>query len=287
MPTVREALAAGAARLTHAGVENARSDAEWLLAGMLGVRRADLFREPGRQLATDAAAAYTQLVERRAGREPLQYVLGWEEFMGLRFTVNPAVLIPRPETELLVEAALAHLRAAPGEKVLAADIGTGSGAIAVAVAHREARCRVWAVDVSAEALVVAAENARANGVAQRVQFAQGDLLAPLGHLQGRLQALLSNPPYVAARDMPGLQPEVRDYEPHIALTTGTPDDLLFYRRLAAGGPRLLAPGGMLAVEVGLGQAPAVASLLVGGGLTGARVLTDLAGVERVVVAYQS
>lgn len=281
MSTVREALNAAALRLTSAGVDNATGDAGWLLAGLLGLRRADLYREPGRRLTPDQASAYAGFVERRCRREPLQYILGWEDFIGLRLRVNAAVLIPRPETELLVDTALSFLRNRSGDRLRAADVGTGSGAIAVALAVREPRLTVDAVDISAEAAAVAAENAAAHGVAARVHLQVGDLLAPLA---GLYDAVVSNPPYVAGEELAGLEPEVRDHEPRLALCPG-PDPLVMYRRLAAAAPSRLAPGGLLAVEVGRGQAPAVAELWRTAGLQGVCTRPDLAGIERVVAGW--
>lgn len=263
-PTVR----AAAKRLAAAGIENAEREAGWLLAALLGVRRAELL---GRILTPAEAMAYDAWVARRCGREPLQYIIGTEEFMGIAFAVTPAVLIPRPETEVLVEQALLRLK--PDSAV--ADIGTGSGAIAVMMALRGHR--VWAVDISEEALSVAKRNAQATGA--RVRFLHGDLVAPLeGHL---FDAIVSNPPYVAEAELPSLAPEVRDFEPRTALVTGTGDPLYFYHRLAAEAPRLLKPDGFIGVEVGLGQAGDVAALFRAVGFQPS-VYSDDQGHERAV-----
>lgn len=266
-PTVR----AAAKRLAAAGVENPSREAGWLQAALLGVRRADLL---GRDLTPVEADLYDAWVARRCSREPLQYIIGTQEFMGVTFAVTPAVLIPRPETEVLVQQALARLE--PGSAV--ADIGTGSGAIAVLMAlHGH---RVWAVDISAEALAVAEQNAHAAGAP--VRFYVGDLLAPLEGL--KFDAILSNPPYVAEAELPGLEPEVREYEPRTALVTGTGDPLHFYRRLAAEAPQLLKTNGFLGVEVGTGQAEAVGALLRTAGFTPA-AYRDAQGHERTVIAH--
>lgn len=276
MATVRSALADAGQRLVAAGVADGAREADWLLAHVLDCSVGALRLQANGPLSREAAEAFSALVERRARREPIQYILGTEEFAGLTFRVTPAVLIPRYDTEVLVEQAVARL--AGRGPVRVADIGTGSGAIAVAVAHRLPEAHVVAVDLSAEALAVAQQNAAANGVAQRVTFRQGDLLHPLG---GEVfDAILSNPPYIDAAEVGTLMPEVRDWEPHLALSPGA-DGLALYRRLAAQGPVLLAPGGFLAVEVGAGQAPAVADLMRQVGLEVA-TYPDTAGILRVV-----
>jgi len=294
--TVGEALARARAQLAAAGVDGAEREAAWLLAHVLGCRAGALLARRGEPLAGQAADAYAALVARRAAREPLQYILGTEEFLGLTFRVTPAVLIPRLDTAVLVEQAVARLAgrtaglpaggapagAADRRGALrVADIGTGSGAIAIAVAHRVPEAHVVAVDLSREALAVAEENARLNGVADRVSFRQGDLLAPLAEEGGRFAAILSNPPYVREADLTGLMPEVRDWEPRLALVAGE-DGLVFFRRLVREAPAFLAPGGFLGVEVGIGQAPAVAELFRQAGLADVAVHPDTAGVERAV-----
>jgi len=295
---VGEVLAAARARLAAAGVDGADREAAWLLAHVLGCPAGALIARRAEALSPDAAAAFEALVARRTAREPLQYILGTEEFMGLTFRVSPAVLIPRQDTAVLVEQAVARLARMEREPLLVADVGTGSGAIAVAVAHLLPRARVLAVDVSEEALSVAAENARLAGVAGRVDFRPGDLLKPLmawadwgGRSPGSagdggkgpvcFDAILSNPPYIADSEIPDLMPEVRDWEPRIALSPGA-DGLAFYRRLAQEAPPLLRPGGFLAVEVGIGQAGAVTELLQAAGFRGIAVYRDTAGVDRAV-----
>lgn len=276
MMTVKAALASGATRLAGAGVVDAEREAAWLLAHVLGTSAGGLRLRPAEPLSPNRHAAYTQFVERRAAREPIQYILGTEEFMGLPFRVTPAVLIPRLDTEVLVQAALDRLGAGP---VRVVDIGTGSGAIAVAFAANRPAASVVAVDVSREALAVARENAAHNGVADRVEFRQGDLLAPLG--SERFDAILSNPPYIDEAEWAELMPEVCSWEPKGALTPGS-DGMLFYRRLAAEAPARLLPGGFLAVEVGYSQAAAVADLFARAGLA-TTVHADTAGIDRVVI----
>jgi release factor glutamine methyltransferase len=273
--TVRAALAEAAARLDAAGVADAAREAAWLLSHVMSTTAASLRLRGEAPLDGPTRERFWALVERRVRREPIQYVLGTEEFMGLTFTVTPAVLIPRRDTETLVEVALPLLRG----PVRVADIGTGSGAIAVAIAKFRPDAAVVAVDISPEALAVARANAAAHGVGDRIDFREGDLLAPL--VGEQFDAILSNPPYIGADEWPDLMPEVRDWEPKLALTPG-PDDLLMYRRLAVGAPALLKPGGFLAVEVGYRQAGAVADLFAAVGLVTSTHL-DAAGIERVVL----
>jgi release factor glutamine methyltransferase len=279
METVRAALAGAAQRLTRAGVEDADREAAWLLAHVLGTSAGVLRLRGAEPLCREAADAYAALVDRRAGREPLQYVLGTEEFMGMTFQVSPDVLIPRYDTETLVREAAALLRG----PVRVADIGTGSGAIALGLAALLPEAAVIAVDISAAALAVAAGNAKANGLEGRIQFRQGDLTGPLAG--ERLDAVISNPPYIPEAEWARLMPEVRDFEPRSALTPGA-DGLLFYRRLAAEAPSLLKAGGFLAVEVGYDQGPAVATLFTDHGLQ-VTVRQDTAGIDRVVIGRKA
>jgi release factor glutamine methyltransferase len=275
MATVRTALARAARCLALAGVENAEREAVWLLAHVQGCSAGALRLRGEQELGPGAEASFKALVERRAGREPIQYVLGTEEFLGMTFKVTPAVLIPRLDTEVLVREVAARLLGPAS----VADVGTGSGVIAVGLAALLPQVTVVAVDISPEALAVARENAAANGVAGRVKFRLGDLMEPLVGQQ--FDAIVSNPPYIAEGEWAGLMPEVRQWEPKGALTPGD-DSLLFYRRLAGGAPSLLKPGGILAVEVGIGQAQAVGQLFAAAGLTVA-IHQDSAGVERVVL----
>lgn len=274
MTTIREGLRQSAARLTLAGVEQGDREAAWLLAHLMGCTVGALRARNDQVLPPDLAEAFSRLTGRRAVREPLQYILGSEEFMGRSFKVTPAVLIPRSDTEVLVRQALQRLSGA----VRIADVGTGSGIIAITMAKWLPEATIVAVDVSAEALAVARENAEMQGVADRIVFRLGDLLQPLtGHT---FDAILSNPPYVAGSELAALMPEVRLWEPPGALSPGT-DGLLMYRRLAGGAPVLLKPGGILGVEVGAGQAASVRSLFEAAKLRVA-VYPDAAGIERAV-----
>jgi len=222
-------------------------------------------------------------VARRAAREPLQYLTGVQEFWSLTFRVTPAVLIPRPETEGLVEAFL-RLNRAPDPIVL--DIGTGSGCLAVVAALEIPAAHGYASDVSGEALEVARRNAAAHGVAGRIDFRPGDLFEPFrgAGLDGRVDFILTNPPYVGEADLPGLMPEVRDHEPRAALLGG-PDGLEAHRRLARESPEFLKPGGHLLAEIGLGQETALRALYaVQPRLDLVAFQPDLAGIPRVLIA---
>ena len=274
------ALAEGAAVLAAAGIASAELDARVLLERAAGIDRAGLLTRGAEPLSPAAGERFRALLERRARREPLAYVTGEREFWSLRLAVDPRVLVPRPETETLVEAALARL--APGARV--ADVGTGSGAVAIALAVELPAASLWAVDRSRDALAVARANAAAHALADRITFLEGDLLAPLAPLAGTLDAVVSNPPYIPAAEIARLEPEVRDHEPRLALDGGAAG-LDAIARLAAGAPSLLAPGGWLLLEVGAGQAAAATVLLAGtGAFEAAQTVPDLAGIGRVVAA---
>lgn len=259
-------------QLQQAGVDTPRLDAELMLADLLRVNRAYLFAHPEEEVPETLLPLWLQRLQRRLQREPLAYILGRAEFYGLEFAVTPDVLVPRPETELLVETVL---RKQPRTVV---DVGTGSGCIAVALAVHLPEVEVWATDISELALRIARENALRHQVAQRVHFVQGDLLQPLAGK--RFEAIVSNPPYVAQSERMRLQPEVRDWEPAIALFCEDP--LHFHRRLAAEAHFYLQDGGWLVMEVGMGQAQEVASLLQTSGYHTINIYSDLAGVQRVV-----
>jgi release factor glutamine methyltransferase len=276
VPTIRDEIARGAARLREAGVADERLTASLLLARALGVDRVHLVAHPERELTAREAVAYARALERRAAREPFQHITGVQEFYGLAFEVTPEVLIPRPETELLVETAERLWRG--GGRVL--DVGTGSGCLAVTLALRLPGATVTATDLSAAALAVARRNAVRHGA--RVDFARADLTAALS---GPFELLVSNPPYIPDADVEALEPEVRDHEPRLALAGGT-DGLDAYRRLFADAPRVLAPDGRLVCELGIGQAAALGALARASGLEVVEVLADLQGIPRTLVAKQ-
>jgi release factor glutamine methyltransferase len=260
--------------LAEKGVENPRLEAEWMLCEALSLDRVGLYLNFDRPLNDPELAAFRSMVARRGKREPLQYILGTQEFMGLEFEVTPAVLIPRHDTEVLVSEAVK--RAAGLRRIL--DIGTGSGCVAIAIAKALPEAEVTSVDVSAEALDVARGNAARNEAA--VTFVQGSLLEPFG--AERFDMIVSNPPYIPAADIATLQQEVRGYEPVGALDGGA-DGLDFYRQITAGAADHLNQGGWLLFEVGAGQSTDVLELLKNNGFSADCFTTpDPAGIERVV-----
>lgn len=269
--SVRDAIDSALIAITAAGCETPRLDAEVLLAWVLGVPRAALYADPGRGLEPEEARRFADVAARRRNREPIAYITGTKGFRRLELVVDQRVLVPRPETEHVVEAVL-DLPA--GARV--ADVGTGSGAIALALKDERPDLEVVATDSSPEALAVARLNARRLGL--DVEFLEGDLLAPVA---GRLDAVVSNPPYVADGDYGRLALEITRYEPAHALFAG-PDGLDVIRRLAPAA--VVAGASVAALEVGEGQAPAVAALLRDAGFAKTDVIADLAGIERVVVA---
>jgi len=287
-----QALRWAADRLRRAGCDTPRLDTEVLLAHVTSRRREALLAHPEQILTPDEAVRFRDVVARRGARCPLAYLTGRREFLSLEFEVGPGVLIPRPETELLVEVAVSlagrGLRLA-GRGLRLADVGTGSGAVALALARLLPGAAILATDISATALACAARNAARllpEGPPHRVTFHPGDLLEALDVIDPRpvLDGVVANLPYVSEADWAGLPPDVRDYEP-VASLLGGPDGLDLFRRLAAQLPDYLAPHGFVCLEVGLGQASAVRSLLEATGLFAATAAhRDLAGHERVVSA---
>lgn len=280
--TVLELIRLAAGYLAEKGVATARLDAEVLLGHVLGLDRVALYVQFDRPLTADEVTAYRRAVARRGRREPVAQIVGSKEFFSLDFLVTRDVLTPRPETELLVEVGLRFLqeRAAAGAPQRILDVGTGSGVLAVTLAKHLPAAQVWATDVSSAALEVAAANARRHGVAERIRFAQGEWTAPAA-VAAPFDLIVSNPPYIPGRDIEGLAPEVREYEPRLALDGGA-DGLDAYRALLPEALQVAAPGGLVAVEVGDGQADAVERIGVAAGLRAAKRWTDLAGRERVV-----
>ena len=282
-PTRRVALDRAREILGRAGIDSATADAEWLLAGILDVGRGALHLD--HHLPAGAAARYALAVRRRAQREPLQRILGWEEFDGLRFHIRDAVLIPRPETEVLVDWICDLLpRADPARHLVAVDVGTGSGCIAVALARRRPDAWVIALDVAPEAADAARVNAIALGAQRRVHLVVGDLLGAVR--PGTADLIVSNPPYLSTGMISSLAPEVKDHEPWLALDGG-PDGLRVIRRLVRQASSRLAPAGTLALETaGDAQACAVAGLLNEAGFRQVLVHNDLAGVKRFVAGSE-
>jgi len=278
--TLADFLRGSAERLRRAGIASARLDAEVLLAGVLNVGREALHAHPGRLLSAREAAAGDALIERRARREPVSYLLGRREFWDLELFVRPGVLVPRPETEILIECFIRAARAAGNPAPGVLDVGTGSGNIAVVAAREFPRSRVIAIDRSPAALEVARENVRRHGVAGRVRLIGSDLFSALAHEE--FDFILSNPPYIETGELPRLMPDVVNYEPALALDGGR-EGLDIYRRLIPGAWDHLKKGGTLILEIGAGQARAVSELIIAhGGFLEPRVMQDLSGRDRLI-----
>jgi len=272
-----DVLSRAVSLLERAGIDDARLDAELMLAAARAASRAELLT---RVVAPDAAAIgrFEAMLARRIAREPLAYILGVREFYSMEFAVTPDVLIPRPETELLVDQALEFVARNPNARVL--DIGTGSGAIAVAIAANAPEARIVATDISEHSLAIARANATTHRCADRIEFVRADLFPFRMHL---FDVILSNPPYVPSRDMDSLAPEVRLYEPRRALDGGE-DGLDFYRKMIPDCRRYLAGDAIVAFEVGVGQADVVAAMFTRAGFRNVASLNDLSGIPRVVRA---
>ncbi|HZB88575.1 MAG TPA: peptide chain release factor N(5)-glutamine methyltransferase [Terracidiphilus sp.] len=278
---MRAALDEGHAFLRHGPhPDQARRDAELLLMCATGLSRAALLAHATGQLDPLIAERYAAQIERRLAGEPIQYITGETEFFGLAFQVTRDVLIPRPETEHLVEKVVELAAQFPAPRIV--DVGAGSGAIAVALAHALPKALITAVDVSEAALNLARENATRNHAA--VRFLHGDLLAPVA--DERFDFVVSNPPYVPAADRDSLAVEVRAFEPALALFAGD-DGLDVYRRLIPAAFAVLAPGGFIALEIGYGQADAVGALLADAGFADIAFTPDLQGIPRVACARRS
>lgn len=275
--SVSDALHTATTMLSRSS-DSARLDAELLLEHVTGLPRTQFHAFPERQLPAQAGWSFQQLVKRRMQGEPIAYIRGHQEFWSLLFEVSPAVLIPRPETELVVERALHHLAVTPDGERRVLDLGTGSGAIALAIASERPHVRVTALDVSPEALAIATRNA-ARLQTPHVRFLQSHWYAALKDEAMRVDVIVSNPPYIASDD-PDLHPLVRRYEPTGALISGA-SGLEAIRHIVAGAPQYLVPGGWLILEHGWKQSAYVRDLLVRAGFAHVRSHADLAGHERV------
>jgi release factor glutamine methyltransferase len=282
MTSIHQRVADARGRFRDAGLSlrGAELDARLLAQFVLGWTAERLITSGGDPEPPDFASRYEALVERRVGREPLAYIVGQQEFWGLSFEVSPAVLIPRHETELIVEAAL-ELFPETDRHLRMADVCTGSGCVAVALARERPAARITATDISSVALEVACQNAARHGVGDRIAFHCGDLL---DGIEGPFDVIAGNPPYVAERDKRGLQPEVRDYEPDVALFGGS-DGFHLVERLVTSAVHYLRPGGYLLCEFGLGQDDQVESLVANtGNLRLIELRRDLQGIARTAVA---
>lgn len=283
MTTIASALAAARRRLQAAGIESAALDARLLLGKVVGLDMTALSAGSRNTLAAETVAAFDALCDRRARHEPVARILGTKEFRGLSFALNEATLVPRPETEILVDAVLDLARTMVDRPLRICDLGTGSGAILITLS-RELDCATGVgVDISRPALDMALANARRHGVVDRIEFIHGDFSMPLGEA---FDMVVANPPYIPHDDLAGLQPDVRDYDPAPALDGG-PDGLAAFRVIAARLPALLKPGGTAFVEIGAGQGDSVAALFAGQGLEIRAIRPDLAGIGRVAVAEKS
>lgn len=286
--TIREAWLQASSFLRDRGVEDGETSAEWLLQHLLGLNRSEFFMGWNEAFPEERRERWSRMLERRARKEPVQYITGEQEFYGLPFRVTPAVLIPRPETELLVEKVIAvGRRLWPNGSPLVADIGCGSGAISVTIAVQCSSWNMTATDISAAAIEVARGNARSNGVGERVTFFRGDLLEAYIREQLAIDILVSNPPYIESGDIPQLQPEVGLHEPVLALDGGA-DGLVFYRRILEQVERLPIPPAVIGFELGQGQARKVADLIRDRGYWDELVIVpDLAGIERHVIGLRN
>ena len=277
--SVKRVLAWATEDFKRRGNQTARLDAELLLGEALGMGRIQLIVQSERPLAEAELGRYRELIKRRRVGEPIAYILGRREFFALPIVVDRRVLIPRPDTEILVESALrgTHAQHLYGRML---DLCTGSGCVAIAFAKARPTWRVTAVDVSPDAASVARENVRRAGVVHNLAVLEGDLFAALPE-GARFELITANPPYIPSADIAGLAADVRDFEPRLALDGGA-DGLDITRRIIAESPGYLSPGGLLALEGGFDQAPAVAELLSSAGYTDVTRTKDLAGIERVV-----
>lgn len=282
---LRQALTLGRELLKLHNSPSYSIDAQVLLSKVTGLDRTGLLLKEEVTLTDEQQQQYKNLLDRRAWGEPVAYLTGSKEFMGLDFVVSPAVLIPRPDTELMVETALAFLQSQGEGACLAADVGTGSGAIAVSLANYLPGLQIYAIDLSPDALAIAGQNARLHQVDQRVTLLQGNLLQPISpELSGRLNVITANLPYIPSGEIAGLMSDVKDYEPHLALDGGC-DGLDLYRLLLPQAYNLLKPGGLLLMEIGPGQGEAAKRMLPEERWQ-AEVKLDLACRERLVVAQK-
>lgn len=288
--TIFKSLSWAETYLKRFKIPEAKIDAEYLLSHILKCKRQELYLNSERQLTNQVINTFKGFIQKRSKREPLQYIISEEEFRGLTFKVTRDVLIPRPETEFLVEEAVKIIERqrakGKGQKAIIIDLCTGSGCIAVSIAKEIPDSKIYATDISEKALAVAKENAKRHGVEDRITFLQGSFLEPLKdkRLEGRIDIILSNPPYVSKKDMGKLQPEVKEYEPSLALYGGE-DGLDSYRRIIPQALTYLKKGGYLLLEIAYGQAEGVKDLFAQHPAYGKiEIVKDLSEIERVVKA---
>ncbi len=284
--TVGRVLAEASRQLSEAGLDTADQEAVWLVEYALGLSRLQLVLHGKRELSVGDVAGLQRLVSRRVSREPLQYILGTQDFCGLEFEVNPSVLIPRPETALLVQEAFRRVQFR--ERPILVDVGTGSGCLAITLARLVLPQQLFAIDLSPEALQSAKQNADRLGC-ESVTWLEGDLLAPLAGrgLEQGVHVIVSNPPYVSESEWQALQPEIRLYEPRLALVAGAHGTELHERLIREAIP-FLVPGGCLIMELGLGQSGSLIEYVQAcAAYQSVRTLRDDAGIERVLVAERA
>jgi release factor glutamine methyltransferase len=296
---IREALKTGIGKLRDANIHAYTLAAELLLLHVIGQGRAWLYAHPEEQLSATQEKQFLEMVARRAGGEPVQHLTGHQEFWGLDFEVTSDVLIPRPETEHLIEVTLDRLalrevregrpQATDGSGLRIADVGTGSGCIAIALAKELPKANFYASDISPAALEVARRNAAKHGVSQQIEFVNNSLLdhaTSSDHDAGRFDAIVSNPPYIGLREAAALDREVRDHEPKAALYGGEEGYEIYGELIAQAGAHL-TPGGLLVLELGYNSLPAVQPLLESAEWTRLNVTNDLAGIPRIIAAERS
>jgi release factor glutamine methyltransferase len=283
-PTLRSALLRGAEFLCAAGIDSAKIDAEVLLRHVLGLEKTQLYSALKEPLSAGHRLGFQETLERRMRREPVAYITGRKEFWSLDFVVTPEVLIPRPETELLVEVALHRLKSTASGTPNILDLGTGSGNVAICLAKEHLGANILAVDIASSALEVARINSRRHGVSKRIDLMHADLFGALGAKKRLFDLIVSNPPYLRTGELSLLAPEIRHWEPATALDGG-PDGITHYRRIIGQAHEYLAPRGSIVLEIGADMAPAVTELFGRSGCYGsASVYQDYAGKDRVIAA---
>ena len=279
MRTIAEIIKSGEELLSEACIPDARRDASTLVGLAIGQDRSFIFSHPEYEPTAEESERIDQFLHRRAGREPLQYIRGTQEFYGLEFEVTPDVLIPRPETEMIVERAIGFLNGLGEPRFL--DIGTGTGCITISILKNLPNAAGVAVDISKDALAVAARNAERNGVAERLELIESDLFSNVP--AEKFDLIVSNPPYVPGNELAHLQPEVRDHEPHIALSDGR-DGVSIIERIILDARHFLPVGGVLLMEMGFGQSERVLEFAIENGWIYAEVELDLQGIPRMLFA---
>ena len=282
MATIADIIRAGEELLSEAGIPDARRDSSTLVSLAIGRDRSFIYSHPEYEPTAEESERIDQYLKRRADREPLQYIRGTQEFYGLEFEVTPDVLIPRPETEMIVEWAIGFLKGEKTTRFL--DIGTGTGCIPISILKNSPNANGVAVDISSDALAVAARNAERNGVAERLELIESDLFSNVP--AEKFDLIVSNPPYVPVKDLAHLQPEVRDHEPHVALSDGS-SGVSIIERIIRDARHFMLPGGVLLIEMGFGQSERVLEFTSTGGWASAQVESDLQGIPRMLYAKSS